>query len=148
MYALWMLGQYLEPALGRARFVACTCCPPSAARSWCSCSPTPGTSGSWHQGVVGASGAVFGLFGAIARGAAPPRPRAPAGSSWSWLINAVIGFVVPSISWQAHLGGLVTGALVGAAYAYAPKARRRGGMRRRRRCVVLLVIRSLLVAAA
>ena len=40
-------------------------------------------------------------------------------------INIVITFAVPIIDWRAHLGGLVTGALVAAAYAYAPSGPRR-----------------------
>ena len=39
-------------------------------------------------------------------------------------INVVIGFVVPNIDWRAHLGGMVTGALVAAVLAYAPKVNR------------------------
>ena len=40
-------------------------------------------------------------------------------------INAVFGFVVPGIAWQAHLGGFVTGAALAAVItATAPKARR------------------------
>jgi CDP-diglyceride synthetase len=33
----------------------------------------------------------------------------------------VLGFVIPSTDWRAHLGGLVTGALVALPLAYAPK---------------------------
>jgi len=33
--------------------------------------------------------------------------------------------VVPNIAWQAHVGGLIVGAGLGAAYAYAPTLRRR-----------------------
>ena len=45
------------------------------------------------------------------------------------VINLVFTGVVPavssqSISWQGHVGGLVTGALVAAAYVYAPRERR------------------------
>jgi membrane associated rhomboid family serine protease len=39
-------------------------------------------------------------------------------------INGVIGFVVPQIAWQAHLGGLVTGALCAAVVAYTPRGPR------------------------
>ncbi len=39
-------------------------------------------------------------------------------------INGVIGFMVPQIAWQAHLGGLITGALCAAAIAYVPRGPR------------------------
>ncbi|MGH3555690.1 MAG: rhomboid family intramembrane serine protease, partial [Mycobacterium sp.] len=44
-------------------------------------------------------------------------------------INLIFTFVVPAISsqlisWQGHTGGLLTGALVAAAYVYAPRDRR------------------------
>jgi rhomboid protease GluP len=67
---------------------------------------------------VGASGAVFGLVGAWL--AAAVRRRATA---WGremirqmgglLLLNAAIPFFVPRVSWQAHLGGLIAGFLVG-----------------------------------
>ncbi len=61
--------------------------------------------------VVGASGAIFGLFGALF-----VIQRSFGGANVQLLIvlalNLVMGFVVPGISWQAHIGGLVVGALV------------------------------------
>ncbi len=37
-------------------------------------------------------------------------------------INFAIGLFFPGMAWQAHLGGLVVGLALGAAYAYAPRA--------------------------
>ena len=39
-------------------------------------------------------------------------------------INFAIGLFFPGIAWQAHLGGLVVGVVLGLAYAYAPRDRR------------------------
>ena len=73
---------------------------------------------------MGASGAIFGLFGALF-----VIQRQRGGEIKSLLIligiNLVLGFVYPSISWQAHLGGLLTGAACAAVLAYAPKGPRR-----------------------
>ena len=38
-------------------------------------------------------------------------------------LNAVIGFVIPGIAWQAHLGGFLTGAAVAAGIAYSGRNR-------------------------
>ena len=40
-------------------------------------------------------------------------------------INLVITFTIPIIDWRAHLGGLVVGAVVAAAFAYATRDERR-----------------------
>ncbi|HET6967135.1 MAG TPA: rhomboid family intramembrane serine protease, partial [Ornithinibacter sp.] len=38
-------------------------------------------------------------------------------------INAVLGFVIPGIAWQAHLGGFLTGAAAAATIAYTGRRR-------------------------
>ena len=120
MYTLWIFGQALEPLLGRARFLAVYLLS-AVGGSVGYFLLTPPNLG----GVVGASGAVFGLFGAMF-----VVMRQRGGDSRQLLVliavNAVLGFVVPQIAWQAHLGGLVTGALATAAIAYAPRGRFRG----------------------
>ena len=76
-----------------------------------------------NQPALGASGAVFGLFGAwfvISR----RRGLDSRGILGLIVINLVLGFVVPRIAWQDHIGGLITGAVLTAAYAYAPHSRR------------------------
>jgi membrane associated rhomboid family serine protease len=40
------------------------------------------------------------------------------------VVNLALGFVIPYIAWQAHVGGLVTGAILTAAYVYAPRRSR------------------------
>ncbi|MEU4386037.1 rhomboid family intramembrane serine protease [Promicromonospora sp. NPDC023805] len=124
MYALWITGQFLEPLLGRFRFgVLCLLSAVGGSVGVLLLAGDPATSAAWQIPVVGASGLVFGLFGAML-----PVMRRLGRSMGQVLvllaINGAIGFFVPNISWQAHLGGLVTGALVAAAYAYAPKDRR------------------------
>jgi membrane associated rhomboid family serine protease len=128
MLALWMLGRSLEPMLGRSRFL------------WLYV--LSGLGGSvavvlfgFTSAVVGASGAIFGLFGAllvIGRhiGANITGIAVVLG------INLVITFLPlltsglgggggVQISWQAHVGGLAAGALVGLIYARTRTIRRR-----------------------
>ena len=106
MLTLWMVGRALEPALGTWRFVTTYLL--SAAGG----SAAVALLGFWSP-VVGASGALFGLFGALL-----VIGRA-VGANLSGLyltlgINLVMGFVPGlNISWQAHVGGLIFGALIG-----------------------------------
>jgi membrane associated rhomboid family serine protease len=77
-----------------------------------------------NQSALGASGAIFGLFAAwfvVAR-----RLRLNTGGIVTIIvINLVFSFVYhSSIAWQAHIGGLITGGLITAAYAYAPRKQR------------------------
>jgi membrane associated rhomboid family serine protease len=118
MWALWAVGPALEQMLGRWRYLALY------ALSGLGGSVLLYLVGSPHDAAVGASGAIFGLFGAyfvIGR-----RLGGPVGPIVVLLvINLVITFSVPGISWQGHVGGLAVGAALAAAYAYAPAARRR-----------------------
>jgi membrane associated rhomboid family serine protease len=72
---------------------------------------------------VGASGAIFGLMGALL--VAGRRLGHDVRQVALLLgINVVIGFIAPGIDWRAHLGGLVAGALAAAVLVYAPKRHR------------------------
>ncbi|MBM6401230.1 rhomboid family intramembrane serine protease [Phycicoccus sp. MQZ13P-5] len=130
MYALWIMGQYLEPLLGRARFVALYVLSAVGGSVVYLLMSTPQSyqdallngPGSWYTSAVGASGAVFGLFGAFLV-LQRRLGRSAAGMYVIIGINAVIGFVIPGIAWQAHLGGLVTGAACAAAIGYLGRAK-------------------------
>ncbi len=122
MYALWIVGQFLERALGRFRFLALYLLAAVGGTVMFTLFASP-TDISWITTVVGASGAVFGLFGAAI--VLLNRIRRPITQFVVILgINAVIGFVVPGIAWEAHLGGFLVGAALGAAFAYTPVRRR------------------------
>ncbi|MGZ8746312.1 MAG: rhomboid family intramembrane serine protease [Mycobacterium sp.] len=117
MWALYVIGPPLEIALGRLRFSSLY-----LLRALGGSVVVYLLSALGGQ-TAGASGAVFGLFGAtfvVGR-------RLNMDTRWVIglvAINLVITFVVPNISWQGHLGGLVTGAAIAAAYAYAPRKNR------------------------
>jgi membrane associated rhomboid family serine protease len=92
--------------------------------------------------VIGASGAVFGLFGALLAA-----QRRLGGDASSILIviglNLVLGFVLPGVAWEAHLGGLVVGLVTGWLLIA-----NRGPRRARRQAVGLAVIAAALVVLA
>jgi membrane associated rhomboid family serine protease len=118
MLALWFLGPQLEAVIGRARFLALyflSGLAGSALVYWLS--PEYGS-------TVGASGAIFGLMGALLVIAI--KVRADYSQILVWLgLNLVITFVGRGfISWQGHLGGLAGGVLIAAVVVWAPRARR------------------------
>lgn len=122
MVALWTVGPLLEQVLGRARYL--TLYLVAAVGGSVGAVLLAPVTHSWNVAIVGASGAVFGLFGAILvvlrRVGGDVR-----GILGVIVINLVIGFVPGlGIAWQAHVGGLVVGLLLGFAYAHAPAPRR------------------------
>jgi len=105
MYILYILGRMLEPVLGRVRFGTIY-----------GVSLLTGSLGallvSPHSLTVGASGAVFGIMGAAAvEMRARQVPLMQSGVGTLILINLVISFTLPGISWGGHVGGLSGGAL-------------------------------------
>lgn len=107
MVLLYMLGQLLEPALGRVRFLVLYLMS-LLGGSVLILILTP------DDRTVGASGAVFGLMGAAfvgmrSRGINP----FATGIGPLLVLNLMTTFVVPNISIGGHIGGLVAGAVGG-----------------------------------
>jgi membrane associated rhomboid family serine protease len=100
-YSLWVLGNLIERVLGPARFLLVF-----AVSVIAGClavfvlSPESLT--------VGASAGIFGLFATLFM-----INRGFGGNNVSLLaiigLNLAIGFIVPGIAWEAHIGGLIGG---------------------------------------
>lgn len=128
MYALYVVGMACENALGKLRYslvYAVSLLGGSAAVMF----------GAWNGQTAGASGAIFGLFGAVLIILLRLR-RNPNMMIAVIVINAIISFSVPGISWSGHLGGFVAGTIATAAIVYAPEALRAVGVRQPQRRVV------------
>ncbi|RJF43842.1 rhomboid family intramembrane serine protease [Actinomyces sp. 2119] len=122
MWALWVLGSVLEPLLGRWRFLAVYLLSALGGSVMIYLLASP-ASQDWVTLTVGASGAVFGLF------ATTFVVQRRLGRDTSQIVgllvlNAVISLLGANISWQGHLGGLLTGGLLAAVFAWAPRDRR------------------------
>jgi membrane associated rhomboid family serine protease len=117
MLALWMIGPQLEQVLGRVRFLALylvSLLAGSAVVMW---------AGGEYQITLGASGAIYGLFGALLIVAR--KVGGDMRALWGLIaVNVLITFAVPNISWQGHLGGFVGGVLATGILVYAPRQHR------------------------
>lgn len=140
MWALYVLGPQIERGVGSGPFLALYVASAGmggvAAQFF-----TPGT-----FAAVGASGAVFGLFGVWLNLAVRRRNTAWGRALLSQLgfillINAALPLLFPAISWQAHLGGFITGFLVGEAWS-----RVKGPQAERYRAAVATAVAVLAVA--
>src|SRR5580692_6876487 len=118
MWCLWNLGQLAESLYGRWTYAAIyLICGVGASLA----------SAGWHPYVpsVGASGAIFGLAGALVAAFKLGEfsvPRAALSGTMRSLgafivYNLIFGFAIPGIDNAAHIGGLVTGLIVGALIA-------------------------------
>jgi membrane associated rhomboid family serine protease len=127
MYALYLIGPYLEDLFGRVWFTVVYLL--SALGGSAGYILIAGGYGEDGRGLfltsaLGASGAVFGLFGALV--VVQRRLNRDLSQIAVILgINLVLGFVIARVAWQAHLGGLVVGLGCAAVLAYAPRSNRR-----------------------
>lgn len=140
-WALWVLGPQVERGVGTVPFIGLYL----AAAGF-------GGAVTYYTGgldtvAVGASGAIFGLFGVWASWAVHRRNTIHGQAllrqiGFLLLINAAIPFIVPSVAWQAHLGGLVAGFGIGEVWA-----RTRGPNATRNRAIAAFAVAVLAAAS-
>ncbi|MGD0053377.1 MAG: rhomboid family intramembrane serine protease [Vulcanimicrobiaceae bacterium] len=109
MFALFQVGRFVEMLYGKLRFAliyAIALVGSGLAVVYL----TP------DEVTIGASGAIFGLFGALVAIGLRLGPRGRSLITQVLpiiVINLVFTLLVPGISWQAHVGGLITGFVAG-----------------------------------
>jgi len=114
MFALYLVGPQLEAVLGRLRFTALYVL---AGVGGGILSLATGPLG---EQAAGASGAIFGLFGALYIVARHLNLQT-GGIAVTIGANLVFTFAVSNIDWRGHVGGLVTGTVIALIIARAPK---------------------------
>ena len=118
MLSLWWIGVPVEARLGRLRYFLTymVCGIGASAVSFAFMGR--------YDASLGASGAIFGLLGVLAvmayREKLDMRPILIV-----IVLNLAFSLGIPGIDWHDHVGGLACGLLMGAAFSYAPRARRR-----------------------
>ena len=128
MYALWLFGPVLERRFGSV--------------SYASLYVAGGLTGGMlyqllgsNAAAVGASGAIFGLLGALLAASYRQRHTRAGAAVFGQLgvllaINLALPLFMPDIAWQAHVGGLVAGILIAAVWDRMPLAGRTAAWRR------------------
>ena len=112
MWALWVLGPQIERGVGTGPFVGAYLASAGMGGAFAFLLGDP------LDVAVGASGAIFGLFGIWLNWAVRRRNTAYGQAllrqiGFLLLLNAALPFVIRNISWEAHLGGLVAGFVIG-----------------------------------
>lgn len=144
MYGLWVIGPYVERLYGSAKFVVFWVVTGVAGvvASFLSVQPSLHNAGpigrflfkSQDVVSVGASGALFGLIGVLFIFGIKFRHELPEGFKRAFgigmlptiLLNIFIGYMIPVIDNAAHMGGLVSGALLALVVSYKRPGERTG----------------------
>lgn len=113
-YALWSFGQLVEQRFGTPWFVGIYLGAGLVA------SVASYGLGPANAVGVGASGAIFGVFGAFVAYNYRRRHLVQAAAALRWamsliLMNTLLAFLIPGIDWRAHVGGAIGGFLLGSA---------------------------------
>jgi len=111
MFSLWVLGRFIEAAAGSPRMLAIYVVSMIASGLGV-VYLSPATNAMIP--TLGASGAIFGLFGAlfaIGFKLGPPGMQLVRANIGILVLNLLFTFFVPGIAWEAHVGGLIVGFL-------------------------------------
>lgn len=139
MWALWVLGPQIERGVGTWPFVGLYLASAGIGGVFAYVMGSP------QDIAVGASGAIFGLFGIWLNWAVRRRNTAYGRSllrqiGFLLLLNAALPLIIPNIAWEAHLGGLIAGFVIGELWARVSDDRGR--------VAVTVAIAALAVVAA
>jgi membrane associated rhomboid family serine protease len=140
MMGLFIFGSQVEAALGRVRFLALYLVA-AFGGSLCSLYFSPA-----RTYGVGASGAVFGLFGAyfvIARSRKVDTSQVVG----LIVVNLVFGAIYPGIDNYAHIGGLLAGGALAMAYTSAGSLRGTARLAAQAAAVVAIVVAMVVLMA-
>lgn len=112
MWALWILGPQIERGVGSWAFVTAYLASAGMGGAFVFLLNDPRTV------AVGASGAIFGLFGIWFNFALRRRDTIQGRMLlrqivFLLLLNAALPLIITNIAWQAHLGGLIAGFVIG-----------------------------------
>ncbi|WP_330297458.1 rhomboid family intramembrane serine protease [Streptomyces sp. NBC_00503] len=146
MLGLWFIGAPLEQALGRARYLTVYLLSGLGGSALVYLLTPPNTA------TLGASGAIFGLLGAtvvLARRMGYEMRPLITMAVFMLVLTFVPGL---NVSWQAHIGGLVTGVLLALGLLWPGAGRGNGNGARNRKlvqwgtCVAVFLLAAAVIA--
>ncbi len=126
MWALWVLGPQIERGVGSGAFIAAYLASAGVGGAFAYFMGSP------QDIAVGASGAIFGLFGIWANFAVRRRNTSQGRYllqqiGFLLLLNAALPFLIGGIAWEAHLGGFIAGFVMGELWSRVPRGRGEAG---------------------